>query len=75
MSAGVLFGLAFLWLGVVACIVAHFVINSVLVGMPLLTSGNITYAISGILVMGIALVPALVSLIAKRREQETAPAA
>ena len=57
---GVLFGLAFLHFGLLACIVAHFVIDAVQIGMPLLTSGNPTYVVSGSIVMGIALVPALV---------------
>ena len=56
---GVLFGLAFLHFGLLACIVAHFVIDAVQIGMPLLTSGNPTYVVSGLIVMGIALVPAL----------------
>lgn len=56
---GVLFGLAFLHFGLLTCIVAHFVIDAVQIGMPLLTSGNPTYLVSGLIVMGIALVPAL----------------
>jgi len=56
---GVLFGLAFLHYGLLACIVAHFVIDAVQIGMPLLTSGNAVYVASGLIVMGIALVPAL----------------
>lgn len=56
---GVLFGLAFLQFGLLACIVAHFVIDAVQIGMPLLTSGNPAYVVSGLIVMGIALVPAL----------------
>lgn len=56
---GVLFGLAFLHFGLLACIVAHFVIDAVQIGMPLLTSGNPRYVVSGLIVMSIALVPAL----------------
>ncbi|MBI2073378.1 MAG: CPBP family intramembrane metalloprotease [Gemmatimonadetes bacterium] len=56
---GVFFGLAFLQFGLLACIVAHFVIDAVQIGMPLLTSGNPAYVVSGLIVMGIALVPAL----------------
>lgn len=69
--AGVLFGVAFLRLGLLTCIVAHFVIDAVLVGMPLLTSGNTSYVISGVAVMGIALVPAVIGLIG--RGKATAP--
>ncbi len=71
---GVLFGLAFLRFGLVACIVAHFVIDAVQIGMPLLTSGNATYIVSGFIVMGIALLPALAAWFLRLRQQE-APAA
>lgn len=64
---GVLFGLAFLQFGLLACIVAHFVIDAVQIGMPLLTSGNPTYVVSGLIVMGIALVPALLGWLMRRR--------
>ncbi|MBI4420737.1 MAG: CPBP family intramembrane metalloprotease, partial [Gemmatimonadetes bacterium] len=47
--AGLVFGVAFLRLGLVTCIVAHFVIDAVLIGMPLLASGNTGYVISGVL--------------------------
>jgi hypothetical protein len=63
---GVLFGLAFLRWGLIACIVAHFVIDAVQLGMPLLGSGNATYVISGVIVMGIALLPALLGWLAGR---------
>jgi hypothetical protein len=66
---GVLFGLAFLRWGLVACIVAHFVIDAVQIGMPLLGSGNATYVISGVIVMGIALVPALLGWLARPRPE------
>lgn len=62
------FGVAFLRLGLVTCIVAHFVIDAVLVGMPLLTSGNATYVVSGVAVMGIALVLALLELVGRGRQ-------
>ena len=65
--AGLMFGLAFLYLGLFACIVAHFVIDAVLLGMPLLTSGNTTYLISGVAVMGFALLPAAMALVARQR--------
>ena len=64
---GILFGLAFLRWGLVVCIVAHFVIDAVQIGMPLLGSGNVTYIVSGVIVMGIALLPALLGWLAGRR--------
>lgn len=71
---GVLFGLVFLRWGLVACIVAHFVIDAVQIGMPLLTSGNATYIVSGLVVMGIALLPAVAAWFLGSHPQE-APAA
>jgi hypothetical protein len=73
--AGLIFGLAFLRLGLLTCIVAHFVVDAVLIGMPLLSSGNAGYVASGMIVMGIALVPAALGLIAARRGGSAAPAA
>jgi hypothetical protein len=67
---GVLFGLVFLRWGLVACIVAHFVIDAVQIGMPLLTSGNGTYIVSGLIVMGIALLPAALAWFLRSRTQE-----
>ncbi len=65
--AGVLFGLAFLHYGLVACIVAHYVFDAVALGMPLVTSGNSTYLISGLVIMGLALVPGVAGFFAGRR--------
>ena len=72
--AGLIFGVAFLRLGLLTCIVAHFVVDAVLIGMPLLSSGNAAYVVSGVIVMGIALVPAALGLIASRREGRAEPA-
>ena len=62
-----IFGIGFLQFGLLACIVAHFVIDAVLIGLPLLTSGNTTYLASGIAVMGIALIPAALGLLGRGR--------
>ena len=64
---GVFFGIAFLRFGLLACIVAHYVVDAVLLGLPLVASGNATYAVSGLAVMGLALVPAVLGLVARRR--------
>lgn len=56
---GVALGLVFLRWGIVPCLVAHFVINAVQASMPLLDSGNAYHVISGVAVMGLALVPAV----------------
>jgi len=67
--AGTLFGIFFLRYGLVACIVAHYVIDAVALGLPLVTSGNTSYLISGIAVIGLAFVPGLVGLAAGRRAE------
>lgn len=64
--AGVLFGLAFLRYGLVACIVAHYVIDAVALGLPLVGSGNTSYVVSGLAVIGLALVPGVIGVIAGR---------
>lgn len=70
---GILFGLAFLRLGLVACIVGHYVVDAVLFGMPLLTSGNGSYVLSGIVVSALALLPAVLALLDRRRSTEVTP--
>lgn len=64
--AGAIFGIAFLRYGLLTCIVAHYVIDAVALGMPLVTSGSSAYALSGAIVIGLALLPGLVGLIAGR---------
>jgi hypothetical protein len=71
--AGLIFGIAFLRLGLLTCVVGHFVVDAVLIGMPLLSSGNAAYVVSGVIVMGIALLPAALGLIASRRGRSAAP--
>jgi hypothetical protein len=70
---GLIFGLGFLHFGLLACIVAHFVVDAVLIGMPLLTSGNRFYQLSGLAVMGIALLPAALGILARRRVSPSPP--
>ena len=68
--AGLIFGIGFLRFGLLTCIVAHFVIDAVLLGTPLLTSGNPAYLLSGIVVMGIALLPAVLGIAARKRRPQ-----
>ena len=72
--AGLIFGIAFLRLGLLTCIVAHFVVDAVLIGMPLLSSGNAAYVVSGVVVIGFALIPAVLGLIAAQRGRGAEPA-
>jgi len=64
---GLIFGVAFLRYGLVTCIVAHYVVDAVALGMPLVTSANPTYIVSGLVAMGLALVPGIIGLFAGRR--------
>ncbi len=73
--AGTLFGVAFLRYGLVTCIVAHYVIDAVALGMPLVSSGNASFMISGLIVIGLALVPGFVGLVAGRKQGEPSPQA
>ena len=54
---GVIFGLLFLRFGIMACIIAHYVFNTVMIGIPLLESGNAYYIISGVIVCLLAALP------------------
>lgn len=73
--AGTLLGLVFLHYGLVTCIVAHYVIDAVALGMPLVGSGNTSYMISGLVVIGLALLPGLIGLVAGRRPGSPEPIA
>ncbi len=64
---GLIFGVAFLRYGLVTCIVAHYVVDAVALGTPLVTSANPTYIVSGLIAIGLALVPGVVGLLAGRR--------
>lgn len=73
--AGTLFGIAFLRYGLVTCIVAHYVIDAVALGLPLVTSGSTSYVISGVVVIGLAIVPGVIGLLAGRgRDSKPGPA-
>ncbi len=55
--AGILIGVVFLRYGLESVIIAHFVIDALLIGMPLLRSGNSFFAISGVIAILLALLP------------------
>lgn len=64
---GLIFGWAFLRYGLVTCIVAHYVVDAVALGMPLIGSANPTYIVSGVIAIALALVPGAIGLLAGRR--------
>ena len=61
---GVLFGIAFLRYGIWAPIIAHYAFNAFLTALPMMKSTSVYFQISGILVTGILLLPAIPALIA-----------
>ena len=56
--AGVIFGYMFVKYDILTVLIAHYVIDAVLVGMPLLMSSNMYYFGSGVIVVGFMLIPA-----------------
>jgi membrane protease YdiL (CAAX protease family) len=65
--AGVAFGRLFLGAGFLAVVIAHYVIDAVFLASPLIGSGNPRYATAGVVVVGLAAVPALLALLWSRR--------
>ena len=66
---GVIFGIAYLRLGLLTCIVAHYVVDAVLLGAPLLATGNTVYVVSGAIAIGLALGPAALGFFARTTAQ------
>ena len=56
--AGVIFGYMFVKYDILTVLIAHYVIDAVLVGMPLLMSSNMYYFGSGVIVVALMLIPA-----------------
>ena len=54
---GIFLGVLFLRYGLETVIIAHFVIDACLAGMPLFTSGNLYFMISGVAVIAAAFLP------------------
>ena len=60
--AGVIFGIFFLRFNLMTCIVAHYVIDAIFIGLPLLRSGNTYYIISGVIVCLLAAAPLVIGI-------------
>lgn len=67
---GMVLGVAFLKYGLEVVVIAHFVINSLLVGLPLLRSHNAYFVISGLVVAMLALLPIPVFVILYRKNDK-----
>ncbi|MFC1613725.1 type II CAAX prenyl endopeptidase Rce1 family protein [Gemmatimonadota bacterium] len=60
--AGVIFGIFFLRFNLMTCIIAHYVIDAIFIGLPLIRSGNTYYFISGLIVCLLAAVPLILGI-------------
>lgn len=56
---GIVFGILFLRFGIWAPIIAHYAINAFIVALPMVKSSSLYFQVSGVLVIGILLVPAI----------------
>ena len=65
--AGVGFGLLFLRAGFLAVVIAHYVIDAIFLAAPLITSQHPGYVTAGVVVVGLAALPALLLLLWRRR--------
>jgi membrane protease YdiL (CAAX protease family) len=66
---GVVLGLVFLKYGLETVVIAHFVIDATLVGLPLLKSQNPYYVISGLMVILMALAPVPVAVAVRNKRE------
>jgi hypothetical protein len=73
--AGIAFGILFLRVGIVAAIIAHYVIDAVFLSAPLITSGNPSYMTAGIAVVALAAAPGVAALLTGRRHAAAPTAA
>jgi membrane protease YdiL (CAAX protease family) len=65
--AGTAFGILVLKAGILAAVIAHYVIDAVFISTPLITSGDPGYATAGILVVALAAAPAVFALAMRGR--------
>ena len=56
---GIVFGMLFLRFGIWAPIIAHYAINAFMVALPMVKSSSLYFQVSGVLVIGILLIPAI----------------
>lgn len=65
---GIVFGVVFLKYGLETVIIAHFVINATLAGLPLLRSGSPHFVATGVIVIALAFVPIILLAILKKKQ-------
>lgn len=59
--AGLIFGYVFVKYDIMTVLIAHYVIDATLVGMPLLLSSNLYYFGSGVIVVALLMIPAFIA--------------
>jgi len=67
---GIILGMVFLRYGLETVIIAHYVIDATLGAWPLLRSHNLSFIISGIIVITLASIPSLILLIVFKKEDK-----
>ena len=70
--AGLLFGYFFIRFGLVTCVVAHYVLDALLVALPLLRSSHPSFVVSGAAVVALGLLPVVPGLLGLAQREETA---
>jgi hypothetical protein len=69
--AGIVFGIVFLRFGLFSVLIAHYVVNALIVSLPLLRSKSPYFFISGLIVVGLALlpiIPVVIRLLRRRKK-------
>lgn len=66
---GIVIGIVFLKYGVETVIIAHFVINAILAGLPLLRSHNPYFATSGVIVVALAFLPIIIMRVVFKKKR------
>ena len=69
--AGIVLGIVFLRFGLFSVLIAHYVINAIVVSLPLLRSKSPYFFISGLVVVGLALlpiIPVVIRLLRRRKK-------
>lgn len=71
---GLLFGYLYLRYDILTCIVAHYAVDALFVGLPLLRSENSYFLVSGVVVAFLGLLPLIPALVVWLRGKPEAPA-
>lgn len=73
-AIGLLFGYFFIRYDLLTCLIAHYAVDALMVGLPLLRSTNAYFVVSGLAVFAFGLVPLVPAVWGWRRPAEAEPA-